>query len=99
MRPVHVWTDDSRSLDAGSGLTAESHALIVVGIIMILAGPLIMFYGQRRKPVRGGVVLRIFEKRPRSENGSLFGLLHKDMFGAGVLFAGIWVLLKALNAL
>ena len=66
---------------------------------MILAGPLIMFFGDRRKPLRGGVVLRIFEKRPRAGDGSLFGLAHRDLFGAGVLFAGILVLLKAFNTL
>jgi hypothetical protein len=58
---------------------------------MILAGPLIMFFGDRRMPVRGGVVLRIFDSRPRSSKRALFG--------AGVLFAGVLVLLRAINAI
>jgi hypothetical protein len=58
---------------------------------MILAGPLIMFFGERRMPVRGGVVLRIFDRRPRSS--------YRVVFGAGVLFAGVLVLLRAINAI
>jgi hypothetical protein len=80
-------------------MTAESHALIVIGIIMILAGPLIMFFGYRRKPVRGGVVIRMFDKRPSAGDGSLFGLTHRVLFGAGVIFAGILFLLRAFNAI
>jgi hypothetical protein len=80
-------------------VTLESHTLFVIGIVMILAGPIIMFFGDRRMPVRGGVVLRIFDRRPRPEDGSLLGSSHRVLFGAGVLFAGIMVLLKALNAI
>jgi hypothetical protein len=98
MRLIRDGADESLSPDSGSIVTAESHTLIVIGIIMILAGPLIMFFGDRRKPLRGGLVLSIFEKRPRAGDGPRFGLIHKDMFGAVVLFAGILVLLKAFNA-
>jgi hypothetical protein len=72
-------------------VTQEAHTLIVIGIIMILAGPIIMFLGDRQKPIRGGVVLRIFDSRTGSP--------YRVLFGAGVLFAGVMVLLRALNAL
>jgi hypothetical protein len=77
----------------------ESHALIVIGIVMVLAGPIIMFFGDRRMPVRGGVVLRMFERRPRSEDGSFPGSSYRVLFGAGVLFAGVMVLLRAFDVL
>jgi hypothetical protein len=71
-------------------VTQESHTLFVFGIVMLLAGPIIMFCGERRKPVRGGVVLSIFAGRSGSSN--------RVRFGAGLLFAGVLVLLKALDA-
>ncbi len=58
---------------------------------MILAGPLIMFFGDRRMPVRGGVVFRIFNRRTGSS--------CRVVFGAGVLFAGVLVLLRAFDVL
>ena len=80
-------------------MTAESHALTVIGIIMILAGPIIIFFGDRRMPLRGGIILRTFDKRRRSEDGSPPERGHRALFGAAVLFAGIMVLLKALDAI
>jgi hypothetical protein len=80
-------------------VTEESHAMFVIGIVMILAGPIIMFFGDRRMPVRGGIVLRIFDRRPRSEDGSLPGSSYRALFGAGVLFAGVMVLLRAFDAI
>lgn len=72
-------------------VTQESHTLIVIGIVMILAGPLIMFFGDRRMPVRGGVFLRIFSRRTGSS--------YRAVFGAGVLFAGVLVLIRAFDAM
>ena len=80
-------------------MTDQSHTLFVIGIVMILAGPIIMFFGDRRLPVRGGLVLKIFDRRPRSEDGSLPEWSYRGLFGAGVLFAGVMVLLRALDAI
>jgi hypothetical protein len=80
-------------------MTEESHAIFVIGIVMTLAGPLIMFFGDRRMPVRGGIVLRLFDRRPRSDDGSQRRSFYRALFGAGVLFAGVMVLLRAFDAL
>ena len=79
-------------------MTEQTHTLFVVGIVMILAGPIIMFFGDRRLPVRGSL-LYMLGRRHRSEEGSAPERPHRGLFGAGVLFAGILVLLKALNIL
>jgi hypothetical protein len=80
-------------------MTEQSHALFVIGIVMTLAGPIIMFFGDRRMPVRGGLVLRLFDRRPRSEEGSHRGSFYRALFGTGVLFAGVMVLLRAFDAI
>jgi len=79
-------------------VTDQSHTLFVMGIVMILAGPIIMFFGDRRLPVRGSSFFSKLDRRPRSDDGSLAGWPNRGLFGAGVLFAGVLVLLKALHA-
>lgn len=69
--------------------------LTAIGIIIILAGLIIMFFGDKQIPVRGGVVLRIFEKRRHPEEWPLPEWSNKILFGGALIFGGIMVLLKA----
>ena len=72
--------------------------LSVIGIIMVIAGVVILFFGDRQIPVRGGIVLRLFSMRQRSDEDSLPKSSYRILFGAAVIFGGVMVLLRASNA-
>jgi len=70
--------------------------LIAIGIFLIIAGLIIIFFGNREIPVRGGIV-RLFDKRPRLEDDSLPASSYRFLFGGAFIVGGVMVLLKALN--
>jgi hypothetical protein len=75
--------------------TGETHVLMAIGFFMVIAGLIIMLLGDKQIPVRGGIVLRIFDSRRRSEEGLLPGWSYRFLFGGAVIFGGVMVLLKA----
>jgi hypothetical protein len=71
--------------------------LSVVGIILVIAGVVIIFFGDRQIPVRGGIVLRLFSMRQRSDEDALPQWSYRILFGAAVILGGVLVLLRASN--
>lgn len=71
--------------------------LVAIGIIIIIAGLIIIFFGNRKIPVRGGTVLRLFDKRPSPEEDSLPAWSYRVLFGGALIVGGVLVLLKTLK--
>jgi hypothetical protein len=71
--------------------------LSVIGIILVIAGVVIVFFGDRQIPVRGGIVLKLFSMRQRSDEDGLPRWSYRILFGAAVIFGGVMVLLRASN--
>jgi uncharacterized membrane protein HdeD (DUF308 family) len=71
--------------------------LIAIGIIMIVAGVLALFFGDKQIPVRGGVILKIFDRRsaPEDDEADFSKWPYKFVFGGALIVAGITVVLKA----
>lgn len=71
--------------------------LIAFGVFLIISGLIIIFSGNREIPVRGGIVLRVFDKRPRLDDDSLPEWSYRFLFGGALIVGGVLVLLKALS--
>ena len=71
--------------------------LTAFGIFLIIAGLVIIFFGNREIPVRGGIVLRVFDKRPRLDEDSLPEWSYRLLLGGAFIAGGVMVLLKALK--
>jgi hypothetical protein len=71
--------------------------LVGIGIIIIVAGLIIIFFGNKEIPVRGGIVLKLLDKRSRSDEDSLPGWSYRVLFGGALIVGGVLVLLKALK--
>ena len=71
--------------------------LIAIGIIMILAGVITLFFGDKQIPVRGGIVLKIFDRRarPEDEEGDFSKWPYKFVFGGALIVVGVMLVLKA----
>jgi hypothetical protein len=59
--------------------TGETQVQIAIGIVMIVAGSIALFFGDREIPVRGGIVLKILERRrhPAGEEGKFSNWPYK----------------------
>ena len=42
--------------------------LTAIGVTMMIAGVLALFFGDKHIPVRGGIILKLFNRRARSED-------------------------------
>jgi hypothetical protein len=64
---------------------------------MILVGFLALFFGDRQIPVRGGTVLKIFDRQPRheGEGGDFSKWPYKYLFGGAFIVVGLMLTLKA----
>jgi MFS family permease len=71
--------------------------LIAIGIFLIIAGLIIIFFGDRDIPVCGGIVLRVFGRRPRLDDDSLPEWSYRFLIGGAFIVGGVMVLLKALK--
>jgi hypothetical protein len=71
--------------------------LTAIGVILILAGVLAICFGDKQIPVRGGIILKLFDRRPRpgEEEGDFSNWPYKFLFGGGLIVAGVMVLLNA----
>jgi hypothetical protein len=80
-------------------MSGEMHVQIAIGIILILTGVLAFLFGDKQIPVRGGIVLKIFDRRSRPEDqeGDFANWPYKFLFGGALIVAGILVELKAFN--
>jgi hypothetical protein len=77
--------------------TGETQVQIAIGIVMIIAGPIALFFGDREIPVRVGIVLKIFERRPHpaGEEGEFSNWPYKYLFGGTLIVVGVTLVLKA----
>jgi hypothetical protein len=71
--------------------------LTAIGVILILAGVLAIFFGDKQIPVRGGIILKLFDRRarPGDENGDFSNWSYKYVFGGALIVAGLMLVLKA----
>jgi hypothetical protein len=71
--------------------------LTPIGFILILAGVLAIFFGDRQIPVRGGIVLKLFDRRarPEDEEGGFFNWPYKYVFGGALIVGGVMLVLNA----
>jgi len=71
--------------------------LTAIGVILILAGVLAIFFGDKPIPVRGGIILKLFDRRarPGDEEGDFSNWPHKFLFGGALIVAGVMVVLNA----
>lgn len=71
--------------------------LIAFGIFLIVVGLIIIFFGNREIPVRGGIVLKVFIKRPLPDDDSLPEWSYRYLFGGGFIIGGVVTLLEAIK--
>ena len=71
--------------------------LTAIGIILILAGVLAIFFGDKQIPVRGGIILKLFDRRarPEGEEGDFSNWPYKFLSGGALIVAGVMLVLKA----
>jgi hypothetical protein len=71
--------------------------LTALGVILILAGVLVIFFGDKQFPVRGGIILKFFDRRsrPEDEGGEFSNWPYKFLFGGALIVAGVMLVLKA----
>jgi hypothetical protein len=72
------------------------HVLTAIGVILILAGVLAIFFGDKQIPVRGGIVLKLLGRRARSqgEEEDFPNWPFKFVFGGALIFGGVMMVLK-----
>ena len=70
---------------------------IAIGILMIFAGSIALFFGDTQIPVRGGIVLKILDRRrhTESEGGDFYKWPYKYLFGGALIVVGVMLVLKA----
>lgn len=64
--------------------------LIAFGIFPIIAGLIIIFFGNKEIPVRGGIVLRLWAKRPRPDEDSIYEWSYRVLFGGALIIGVCW---------
>jgi hypothetical protein len=71
--------------------------LTAIGAILILVGVLALFFGDKQIPVRGGAVLKLFDRRarPEDEDGDFSNWPYKYIVGGALIVAGVLVLHSA----
>jgi hypothetical protein len=72
---------------------------IAIETLMIFAGSIALFFGDTQIPVRGGIVLKIFDRRPHTEGegGDFYKWPHKYLFGGVLIIVGVMLVLKAVK--
>jgi len=70
---------------------------VAFGIFLIILGLIVIFFGNKEIPVRGGIVLRVFNKRPLLDDDSLPEWSYRFLFGGAAMFGGVLVILKVLK--
>jgi hypothetical protein len=73
------------------------YVLTAIGVILILAGVLAIFFGDKQIPVRGGIILKFFDRwgRPEDEEGEFSNWPYRFLFGGALIVAGLMLILKA----
>jgi hypothetical protein len=73
--------------------------LSVIGVIMIHAGVLAIFFGDKQIPVRDGIVLKLFDKgaRPDDDDGDFSNWPYKYVFGGALIVVGVFLILMTAN--
>ena len=71
--------------------------LTAIGVILILAGVLAIFFGDKQIPVRGGIILKLFDRRarPGDEEGDFSNWPYKFLFGGALIVAEVMLVLNA----
>jgi hypothetical protein len=71
--------------------------LTAIGVILILAGVLAIVFGDKQFPVRGGIILKLFDRRarPEDEEGDFSNWPYKYLFGGALIVAGVMLVLNA----
>ena len=71
--------------------------LTAIGVILILAGVFAIFFGDKQIPVRGGIILKLFDRRARAgdEERDFSNSPYKFLFGGALIVAGVMLVLKA----
>jgi uncharacterized membrane protein HdeD (DUF308 family) len=74
-----------------------TYVLTAIGVILILAGVLALFFGDKQIPVRGGIVLKLFDRRvrPEDKDGDFSNWPYKCIVGGTLIVAGVLVLHSA----
>lgn len=67
---------------------------VAFGVFMIILGLIVIFFGNKEIPVRGGMFLGVFSKRPRLDDDSLPEWSYRFLFGGAAMFGGVLVILK-----
>ena len=73
--------------------------LRAIGVLLILAGVLAIFFGDKQIPVRGSIVLKLSRARLGDEEGDFADWPYKFMFGGALIVAGVLVLKAAAKVL
>ena len=64
---------------------------------MIFAGALAIFFGDKQIPVRGGIILKLFDRRerPKDDDGDFSNWAYKYVFGGALIIVGVMLVLRA----
>ncbi len=69
--------------------------LIAFGIFLIILVLIVIFFGNREIRIRGGIVLRVFNKRPLPDDDSLPEWSYRYLYGGAAIVGGVLTLLEA----
>jgi hypothetical protein len=70
-----------------------------IGAILILAGVVTMFFGDKQIPVRGSIILKLFRARSAHFRDGEGDWPYKFLFGCALIVAGVLVLKAAAKVL
>jgi len=73
--------------------------LSAIGVIMILAGVLAIFFGDKQIPVRGGIILKLYDRwtHPEDDDGDFSNWPYKYIFGGTLIVVGVFLILRNAN--
>jgi hypothetical protein len=71
--------------------------LTAIGVTMMIAGVLALLFGDKQIPVRGGIILKLFDRRarPKDDDGDFSNWPYKYVFGGALIVVGVMLVLKA----
>lgn len=70
--------------------------LRAIGVIMILVGVLAIFFGDKQIPVRGGIILKLYDRwaHPEDDDGDFSNWPYKYMVGGALIVVGVLLILR-----